>query len=493
MSGDTPLFTTFLNYRHVTDERGAGRHALEGLRTVYTHDRSNYPLSAAVNDDGHGIELVIDAVAPIDPQAVAGLLHTATENLASALESALDGGPEARLSAVPVPTSEQRRNLLVGRNDTARDLGPALVPELFEARVQQCPDAVALTDGDSQVSYAELDERAGALAHYLTGQGIGGGQGAGAESLVALCLPRGIDMVVAMLATWKAQAAYLPIDPEYPAERIAFLLADSGAALLLTDEETLEDLPAGRVRMVALDDPPTAAQLAAAPAGAPGRATRPDALAYVIYTSGSTGTPKGVAVPHGGLANYVAWAAGAYEAAAHDGGAPLHSSLAFDLTVTSVLLPLVAGTPVVHQPPRRRRGPGRTRTRQRPVRAGQGSTRPPPAAAGTAHPGRGGRGGTPLDRRRRSPHRSGRTRLAGGGPRYGRRQRCTAPPKRWSALRPRGTRRVPGGVHGAHRTPRRQHPALRAGRGAAAGARRGGRRAVHRRRRLARGYLAAPG
>ncbi|MGI5041577.1 non-ribosomal peptide synthetase, partial [Streptomyces sp. JAC128] len=182
--------------------------------------------------------------------------------------------------------------------------------------------------------------RANRLAHYLVGQGIG------AESVVGLCLPRGVDMIAAILAVWKAGAGYLPIDPEYPAERIGFMLADSGAALTLTTEEILDDLPAGRNRFVALDGALVRMLLAAASGESPEVVVDPRSLAYVIYTSGSTGRPKGVAVTHDGLANYVTWAADAYGMREGSGGAPLHSSLAFDLTVTSVLVPLVSGSAV---------------------------------------------------------------------------------------------------------------------------------------------------
>ncbi|MFD9036697.1 AMP-binding protein, partial [Streptomyces sp. NPDC059567] len=245
-----------------------------------------------------------------------------------------------RLSALQVLGDVERRRVLVEWNDTAADLGSVLVPGLFAAQVVRTPDAVAVVGGGESVSYAELDARANRLAHYLVGQGIG------PESVVGLCLPRGVDAVVAVLAVWKAGAGYLPIDPEYPAERIGFMLSDSGAVLTLTTEEILGDLPAGRNRFVALDGALLGMQLAAASAESPEVTVAAEGLAYVIYTSGSTGRPKGVAVTHGGLANYVAWAADAYRMA-QGGGAPLHSSLAFDLTVTSVLVPLVSGSTVV--------------------------------------------------------------------------------------------------------------------------------------------------
>ncbi|WP_189282465.1 condensation domain-containing protein, partial [Streptomyces atratus] len=252
----------------------------------------------------------------------------------------LVGDPQVRLSTLEVVGEDERRRVLEEWNDTAVDLGSMLVPELFAAQMGRTPDAAAVVADGETVSYAELDARANRLAHYLVGQGVG------AESLVGLCLPRGIETVVAILAAWKAGAGYLPIDPEYPAERIGFMLADSGAALTLTTEEILDDLPAGRNRFVALDSTLVEMQLAAASVDSPEVGVAAEGLAYVIYTSGSTGRPKGVAVTHKGLANYVSWAADAYRMNG-GGGAPLHSSLAFDLTVTSVLVPLVTGSAVV--------------------------------------------------------------------------------------------------------------------------------------------------
>ncbi|MZF87552.1 AMP-binding protein, partial [Streptomyces sp. SID5643] len=254
----------------------------------------------------------------------------------------LTADPTLSLSALDVLGETERHQMVMEWNDTARELPTGLVPGLFEAQAPRTPDAVAVVAEGVETSYAELDERANRIAQFLVSQGVG------PESIVGLCLPRGIDTVAAILAAWKAGAAYLPMDPEYPAERIGFMLRDSGVVLTLTTEEILDELPAGRGRLVALDDPLTATQLAAAPATSPGVAVERDGLAYVIYTSGSTGRPKGVAVTHGGLANYVTWAADAYGKGT--GGAPLHSSLAFDLTVTSVLVPLISGSAVVVSP-----------------------------------------------------------------------------------------------------------------------------------------------
>ncbi len=207
--------------------------------------------------------------------------------------------PSVRVSALDVLDPAERDRLLVAWNDTAAETGPSPVPELFEAQAARTPDAVAVVEDGGEVSYAELEARANRLAHFLRGQGVG------AESVVGVCLPRGAEMVAAILGVWKAGAAYVPIDPGQPAERIAHMQSDSGAVLTLTCEEVLDDLPAGRHRVEALDGAPTAALLAAMPGDAPRVPVAAGQAAYVIYTSGSTGRPKGVVVTHGGLANYV--------------------------------------------------------------------------------------------------------------------------------------------------------------------------------------------
>ncbi|MFI9366841.1 amino acid adenylation domain-containing protein [Kitasatospora sp. NPDC053057] len=300
--GDTPLFTSFINYRRnegQSPEERAGE-VMEGTRLLLSRERTNYPLVILVDDNGDGIEVAVDAVAPIDSAEVGALVRTATENLVSALATALDGGPELPLSEVRVLAEAERSRLLSEWNDTATETPADTVVGMFAAQAARTPDAVAIVADGERVSYAELDARANRLAQYLVGQGIG------AESAVGLALPRGVEMITAMLAVWKAGAGYLPIDPEQPADRVAFMLTDSRVALVLTTEEVLDDLPAGRIRSVALDDTLTGMQLAAAPETAPATVADPAGLAYVIYTSGSTGRPKGVAVTHGALANYVA-------------------------------------------------------------------------------------------------------------------------------------------------------------------------------------------
>ncbi|TAI40375.1 non-ribosomal peptide synthetase, partial [Streptomyces tsukubensis] len=207
--------------------------------------------------------------------------------------------PGTALHTIDLLDAGERDRLLHQWNDTSGETAAPSVTELFEGRVAADPAAVALVAEDTELSYAELDAAANRLARCL------GELGVGPESVVGLCLPRGPETVTAILAVWKAGAAYLPVDAELPAERIAFMLADSGVRVVLGTQEALDDLPVGRVRMIAVDDPTTVALLNGYPATPPGAGTNRSGLAYVMYTSGSSGVPKGVGVTHGALANYV--------------------------------------------------------------------------------------------------------------------------------------------------------------------------------------------
>ncbi len=253
-----------------------------------------------------------------------------------------------RLSRLAVLTAGERDQLARWNDAPVPVPAAGGVHELVAARVGVGPDAVAVTCGGVSLSYGGLEERANRLAQYLRGVGVG------AETVVGLCLPPGVGMVVVMLAVWKAGGAWLPLDPGYPPERLGFMLADSQVTVLVSERAAAQglasELPAGRIRTIALDDRVVGAAVAAMPAVPPPGVVAAGQLAYVIYTSGSTGAPKGVQVTHGGLVNYVVWAAGGYGVDAGR-GAPLHTSLAFDLTVTSVFLPLVTGSAVVVSQP----------------------------------------------------------------------------------------------------------------------------------------------
>nr|WBO76410.1 amino acid adenylation domain-containing protein [Streptomyces sp. SBE_14.2] len=186
-------------------------------------------------------------------------------------------------------------------NATEHSVPLATWPAMFAEQVRTRPDSVALVFEDERLTYAELDERANGLAHALIARG------AGPERIVALALPRSIDLIVTEVAVLKSGSAYLPIDHDYPADRIAYMLGDAAPVCMVTTEETARDLPEQEgMTVLALDAPDTAAELAACPAHDPDAPITVDNAAYVIYTSGSTGRPKGVVLAHSGVAKLVA-------------------------------------------------------------------------------------------------------------------------------------------------------------------------------------------
>jgi len=219
------------------------------------------------------------------------------------------------------------------------------IVELFEAQVAQTPEDEAIRFGDRSLTYRELNERANQAAAYL------GGCGVGPDQLVALYMEHSIEVVGAILGVLKTGAAYVPIDPASPQERLGFMVRDitaarAGAVPVVVTQSHLEDgVPENAAQVVTLD--PDFAAIGSYPVANPRPiAPHPDSLAYVMYTSGSTGTPKGVMIEHRSLVNYIWWAKDQYSRGERLAW-PLFSSLAFDLTVTSIFTPLISGGRIV--------------------------------------------------------------------------------------------------------------------------------------------------
>ncbi|HUC10576.1 MAG TPA: amino acid adenylation domain-containing protein [Stellaceae bacterium] len=243
--------------------------------------------------------------------------------------------PHRPVSALPLLTKEERRLLLVDWNATAADFPrEKCVHELFEEQAARHPNEIAVACGRHALTYEDLDARANQLARHLSTLGAGPGV------LIGICLERSLDLVVGILGVLKAGAAYVPLDPSYPHDRLAFMIDDARLALLLTESKLQPRLADHRAQTLRLDSifELIARQKATKPASMVG----PRDLAYVIYTSGSTGRPKGTLLEHRNVVNYLAWARARY-AVAEGAGAPVNSSISFDATVTSLITPLVSG------------------------------------------------------------------------------------------------------------------------------------------------------
>ena len=233
-------------------------------------------------------------------------------------------------------------------SEAPSDLGLLVIPALIRQRATAAPSAVAVTCGSETLSYADLEKRSNQLAHLLLDRGVK------SEQIVGLYLDRSPSMVIAALAVLKAGAAYLPLPPDSPRERLEYMLRDAGVAAVLTRSELAGQLPAGHCQVVAIDR--DAAEIARQESGSPACAVTEKNLAYVIYTSGSTGQPKGVEILHRGLSNLVSWHLRAFEVTAGDRASHL-AALGFDAAVWELWPYLAAGASVHLAPDAIRQNP----------------------------------------------------------------------------------------------------------------------------------------
>ena len=276
------------------------------------------------------------------------------------LLEAMVADPEKRLADLPLLTEPERQQLLVEWNDTKTDNPQDLcIHQLFEAQVERTPDAIAVVfsakggsafSGEAEqlrdhastreavLTYGELNRRANQLAHHLRALGVG------PEVLVPICLERSLEMVIGLLGILKAGGAFVPLDPAYPKERLAFMLKDAQVPVLLTQERLVAGLPEHDAKVICLD---SGWETISCESGEnPGISTLPENLAYVIYTSGSTGQPKGVLVSHGAIADHCRNAQRYYELDSRDVVLQF-ASLSFDVSLEEILPTLIVGARLV--------------------------------------------------------------------------------------------------------------------------------------------------
>ncbi|MET0396972.1 MAG: amino acid adenylation domain-containing protein, partial [Longimicrobiaceae bacterium] len=328
-----PLFETLVVFENYPVDEAvgeAGANGLGGLRVRPSggREQASYPL---------GLQAQATARLRMEIRYDRGRVEAeAVERVASQLEGVLEAmaAPgERRLSELPLLRGAERARVLEAWNATASDPPRACLHELFAEQAARTPDAVAVVFRDESLTYAALERRSGRLAHLLRGRGVG------PETCVGLCVERGLAMVVGLLGILRAGGVYVPLDPAYPAERLAYMLADSGASVLLAEPALRDVLPSFTGSRVCLDlraepDPPAQAPVESG--------VGPDNAAYVIYTSGSTGLPKGVVVTHGNAANLLPRAVEAFGAG--PGSRVLQTaSPSFDASLLEIFVALLSG------------------------------------------------------------------------------------------------------------------------------------------------------
>ncbi|MGW7819955.1 non-ribosomal peptide synthase/polyketide synthase [Streptomyces puniciscabiei] len=314
-AGRNPLFDVMV-LLHPDPPAASAPRGLATAPVTVPREAATFDLSVEFVPDGDGLtgllEYRTDLIDAATAERMAGQLLRLLEGAASA--------PDRPLGTLPLLSEREVRQVTRDWNDTAHPVEDTTYPELFERRAARTPDALALVAGGEHLDYATLNSRANRLAHHLIARGCG------PERLVALHLPRTADMITAILAVWKSGAAYLPLDPALPAERVRRLLQDARPALVL-DEAALRELPDDLP-----DTDPTDADRHAP--------LHPRHTAYVIFTSGSTGRPKGVAVTHRSAVHLLAAHRAGFVADA--GGGPLRvaltASFSFDTSLEGVLL-----------------------------------------------------------------------------------------------------------------------------------------------------------
>ena len=251
--------------------------------------------------------------------------------------------PSRLVAELPLITEAERRRLLTEWNSTKTDYEKSrCVHQLIEAQTERTPDAIAVVFREQELTYRELDRRAGELAHELRGLGVG------PEIMVGICADRSIEMLVGLLAILKAGGAYVPMDPLYPRERLAMMLEDTRAPVLLTQQKLVAGLPPHGAKVVVLDAPRAALTPGVRAGGPIASGVTPDNLAYVIFTSGSTGRPKGVMIQHRNVTNFFTGMDASLNYKA-PGTWLAVTSISFDISVLELFWTLARGFKVVIQ------------------------------------------------------------------------------------------------------------------------------------------------
>ena len=335
VQGGRPLFDTLVVFENTprSEPPGMQERSLEVLNVRGFGSRTGYPLSLLVDVRDELILLAVSDSRRYDAAAVTRMLG----HLGTLLE-AVTRQPERTLGELPILGPEESRQILGEWNQTSADYPSSQsVDRMFEAQASKTPDRIAVVSGETRSTFRDVNRRANQLARYLVQLGVERGD------LVGVCLERSPDMVAVLLGILKAGAAYVPLDPSYPGERLAFILKDSGARVAVAERKSSSRLPQGHARILCLED--EAARIGEQADDDLEMPITAEDLMYVIYTSGSTGQPKGVEALHRASLNRFAWMWSRYPFSSDEAGC-LTTSLNFVDSVWEIFGPLLQGVPV---------------------------------------------------------------------------------------------------------------------------------------------------
>ncbi len=340
-----PFFQTMLVFLELPSgpTQSAG---LEVSTMILDSGTSKFDLTLSIRKRGEALQAIIEYSTDLfDEETI--------ERMLGHYQKLLEGivsHPDEKLSRLPLLTEEEKRRILVEWNRTEVEYPRKnlCVHELFQEQVERTPDAIALVFEEKKLTYRELNARANQLARHLRTLGIG------ADSLVGICMDRSPEMIIAALGVLKAGGAYAPLDPEYPKDRLAFMLEDSGVTVLLTQVHLVGTLPPAKAKLIRVDaDWPLIANENSANVE---NVTGSENLAYMIFTSGSTGRPKGALNTHRGIVNRLLWMQDVYPLKPSD-KVLQKTPFSFDVSVSELLGPLIAGAALVVARPGGQRDP----------------------------------------------------------------------------------------------------------------------------------------
>lgn len=343
LSPETPLFGAILNYRFQADgftqkQDATARPEIPRIEYIGGQERTNYPFCLAVNDHGTAFSLELQVDSSIEATSILNYMQSAVAELISTLANA----PETLASSISVIQGSELDEILQlsGQGNIYAPV-ECCIHTLFERQVGISPDAIAVIFGDVPYTYETINRKANQLANYLIANNR-----IQPDCLVGICIDRSLDMLVGILAILKAGAAYVPLDPEYPADRLAYMLEDASPRAVLATRRTAKNVAIKYSQVLCLDDEQFQKELSAASAYNPVIDLSLQNLAYVIYTSGSTGKPKGVMVEHRNVVNFL-------KAMQCSPGIKSNecllsiTSTSFDIHGLELFLPLITGAKII--------------------------------------------------------------------------------------------------------------------------------------------------